>query len=72
MQILIVAPEANPFARSGALAEVIFSLSKALSQNGHRVSVVLPFYRQVKESGNQVHFCREKSFHPFVIQNADC
>lgn len=53
MQILIVAPEANPFARSGALAEVIFSLSKALSQNGHRVSVVLPFYRQVKESGNK-------------------
>ena len=52
MRILIVAPEANPFARSGALAEVIYGLSKALAQNGHRVSVVLPFYRQVKESGN--------------------
>ena len=32
MRILIVAPEANPFARSGALAEVIFGLSKALAR----------------------------------------
>lgn len=54
MRILIVCPEANPFARSGALAEVIYGLSKALSQNGHRVTVVLPLYRQVKESGNKV------------------
>ena len=50
MRILIVSPEANPFARSGALAEVIYGLSKALSQMGHQVTVVLPFYRQVKES----------------------
>ena len=50
MRILIVSPEANPFARSGALAEVIYGLSKALSQKGHRVTVVLPFYRQVKDS----------------------
>ena len=53
MRILIVCPEANPFARSGALAEVIYGLSKALAQDGHRVTVVLPFYRQVKESGNK-------------------
>ena len=50
MRILIVSPEANPFARSGALAEVIYGLSKALSQMGNRVTVVLPFYRQVKEA----------------------
>jgi starch synthase len=54
MRILIVSPEANPFARSGALAEVIYGLSKALSQSGHRVTVVLPFYRQVKEAGVSV------------------
>jgi starch synthase len=51
MRILIVSPEANPFARSGALAEVIYGLSKALAQKGNQVTVVLPFYRQVKESG---------------------
>jgi starch synthase len=50
MRILIVSPEANPFARSGALAEVIYGLSKALSQKGHKVTVVLPFYRQAKDS----------------------
>jgi len=50
MRILIVSPEANPFARAGALAEVIYGLSKALAQEGHQVTVVLPFYRQVKES----------------------
>jgi starch synthase len=55
MRILIVSPEANPFARSGALAEVIFGLSKALSQSGHPVTVVLPFYRQVKDSKVNVH-----------------
>lgn len=51
MRILMVSPEANPFARSGALAEVIYGLSKALSQSGHQVTVVLPLYRQVKEAG---------------------
>ncbi|AEB10233.1 glycogen synthase GlgA [Desulfobacca acetoxidans] len=50
MRILIVSPEANPFARAGALAEIIYGLAKALSQRGDQVAVVLPLYRQVKES----------------------
>ena len=54
MRIFIVTPEANPFAESDALAEVIFGLSKALAQSGHRVTVVLPLYRQVKESGKNI------------------
>ncbi len=54
MRILIVSPEANPFARAGALAEVIYGLSKALAQEGHQVTVVLPFYRQVKESKQKI------------------
>jgi starch synthase len=51
MRILIVSPEANPFARSGGLAEVIYALAWALVKLGHQVSVVLPLYRQVRESG---------------------
>jgi starch synthase len=51
MRILIVTPEANPFARSGGLAEVIYALAWALVKLGHQVSVVLPLYRQVRESG---------------------
>jgi starch synthase len=50
MRILLVSPEANPFARSGGLAEVIYALAWALVKLGHEVSVVLPLYRQVRES----------------------
>jgi len=42
MRILMVSPEANPFARSGGLAEVIYALAWALVKMGHQVSVVLP------------------------------
>jgi starch synthase len=54
MRILLVTPEANPFARSGGLAEVIYALAWALVKLGHRVSVVLPLYRQVRESGREL------------------
>jgi glycogen synthase len=49
MFILMATPEASPFARAGSLGEGIFGLSASLVQGGHRVSVVLPLYRQVKE-----------------------
>jgi starch synthase len=51
MRILMVTPEANPFCRTGGLAEVIYGLASTLSKLGHEVRVVLPFYRQVRESG---------------------
>jgi starch synthase len=61
MRILIVTPEANPFARSGGLAEVIYALAWALVKLGHQVSVVLPLYRQVRES-NRPLTCTGKTF----------
>lgn len=51
MRILMVTPEANPFCSSGGLAEVIYGLAGALAKLGHEVRVVLPLYRQVRESG---------------------
>jgi starch synthase len=54
MRILIITPEANPFARSGGLAEVTYALAWALVKLGHQVSLVLPFYRQVRESGRPI------------------
>jgi starch synthase len=54
MRILLVTPEANPFARSGGLAEVIYALAWALVKLGHQVAVVLPFYRQAQESGRPI------------------
>jgi starch synthase len=56
MRILLVTPEANPFARTGGLAEVIYALAWALVKLGHRVDVVLPLYRQVRESGRPFTF----------------
>jgi starch synthase len=51
MRILMVTPEANPFAHSGGLAEVISALAQTLVSLGHEVDVVLPLYRQVQETG---------------------
>ena len=51
MRILIATPEANPFARAGGLAEVVSCLAGALTRLGHQVSLVMPLYRQVRESG---------------------
>ncbi len=56
MRILMVTPEANPFARSGGLAEVIASLAVALGRLGHDVKVVMPLYRQVREAGYPLNF----------------
>ena len=56
MHILMVTPEANPFARSGGLAEGINALARALVGLGHQVTVVLPLYRQVRESGQPISF----------------
>jgi starch synthase len=56
MRILMVTPEANPFARSGGLAEVIGSLAAALARQGHDVQVVMPLYRQVREAGPPLTF----------------
>ena len=51
MRILIVTPEANPFARTGGLAEVVSALACALTRLGHQVMVAMPLYRQVREGG---------------------
>ncbi len=56
MRILLVTPEANPFARTGGLAEVVHALAWALVKMGHQVAVVLPLYRQVRESGQTLNF----------------
>lgn len=56
MRIMIVAPEANPFARSGGLAEAIHGLATALVRQDSQVTVVIPFYRQVQESGQSITF----------------
>lgn len=47
MRILLAASEAVPFAKTGGLADVASGLSLALSERGHDVTLVLPYYRQL-------------------------
>jgi starch synthase len=49
LSILMVAPEASPFAKTGGLADVAGALPLALARMGHDVTVVLPRYRGIAE-----------------------
>ena len=49
----MVTSEAHPFAKTGGLAEVSASLSDALGQLGHSVTLVLPRYRVVTVEGTE-------------------
>lgn len=49
MKIAMIASEANPLYHTGGLAEVVFSLPKALSAKGHELVVILPYYKKIRE-----------------------
>lgn len=49
MNILFVGAEASPFIKTGGLADVLGSLPKALHKLNHNVSVVLPYYKKIKD-----------------------
>ncbi len=47
MNIIWATSEAAPYAKTGGLADVSYSLPYALAENGHNVSVFMPYYPQV-------------------------
>lgn len=47
MNIVWVTSEAQPYAKTGGLADVSSSLPKALAEKGHKVSVIMPYYPQI-------------------------
>lgn len=49
MHIAFAASECAPWARTGGLAEVVGSLPRQIVALGHKVTVYLPYYRQVRE-----------------------
>src|SRR6476659_6536289 len=51
LSILMVTPEAHPFAKTGGLAEVAAALPQALGGLGHDVTIVLPRYRGIDTTG---------------------
>lgn len=50
MNILMAASEMAPLARTGALSEAVADLSGELRKLGHDVSVVMPYYRSIREN----------------------
>lgn len=56
MKILMVASEAEPYAKTGGLADVIGALPAALAERGHEPAVVLPLYRAVQLENPTVVF----------------
>src|SRR5437016_12558661 len=50
MRILMVTAEGPPLQRTGALIDVMTALPRQLRERGHEVSVVLPYYREVREN----------------------
>jgi starch synthase len=47
MHIVFAASECTPWAKTGGLADVVSALPKTLAKMGHRISIFLPYYRQV-------------------------
>ena len=52
MKIAMVSSEIVPFAKTGGLADVVGTLSAALAQNGHEMTLIMPFYSAVLQSGS--------------------
>ena len=50
MRILMVAAEGPPLQRTGALVDVMTALPRELRERGHEVSIVLPYYRDIREN----------------------
>ena len=48
MKILYVTSEANPFAASGGLGDVMGALPRAVAKEGHQCQVIMPLYNTVK------------------------
>ena len=56
MKISMVCSEANPFVKTGGLADVTYSLSKELVKMGEDVAIFVPFYNQVKAKNLPVKY----------------
>lgn len=54
MKIAMLASESNPLAKSGGLADVVYSLSVELAKKGNEVIVVMPFYDSIKSKKGQI------------------
>ena len=54
MNVVFVASEAVPFAKTGGLADVAGALPGALERQGHRVALFVPCYRRAWLAGTEL------------------
>jgi len=60
MKILFCSGEAYPYSKSGGLADVAASLPKALIKLGHEVTIITPFYQQIKPRLQEMTYLGER------------
>ena len=65
MQIVYAAPECAPWARTGGLGEVLRALPRQVASLGHKVSVYIPYYRQVREQTPEKKYAVQSITIPF-------
>ncbi|MFN0117237.1 MAG: glycogen synthase GlgA [Elusimicrobiota bacterium] len=54
MNILMAASEAVPFCKTGGLADVVGALAQVMADRGHSVTLVIPFYRSIKNQFSSI------------------
>lgn len=69
MQIVYAASECAPWARTGGLAEVIRALPRQIASLGHKVTVYIPYYRQVREQVAEKRYAVRSITIPFQQYN---
>lgn len=65
LRILMIASEAQPFSKTGGLADVATALPKALCQLGHDVTLITPRYRGVTDGPIVASLSLEVAGHRF-------
>ena len=68
MNILFASSEVFPFAKTGGLADILGSLPFALSKKGHSCSVILPFYKCVRENFSPTLFKKDTNFNLYFLK----
>ncbi|MFA7019936.1 MAG: glycogen synthase [Bacilli bacterium] len=64
MKIAMVTSEANPFVKSGGLADVTYSLSRELVMLGEEVALFMPLYKSIAQQyGSQLQHISEFEVH---------
>ncbi len=68
LRILMIASEAQPFSKTGGLADVATALPKALGRLGHDVTVITPRYRGVTDGPVAATVALELAGHRFTAR----